>query len=174
MCRPQSRIDRRRTTDGASTKQTRARSHEAAAEGNLRIVQTLPDRGPDVSARGGRQANALCAASAAHEPNVVRLLLDWNADGNQQGRKRNENALIALIKGTWVTRKEELQKVQIIATLLLDHGVYVTAHGGRYGSVLAAAAYSKNVMMMKLLLGRGANPHARVGEYNTNALVAAL
>lgn len=71
-------------------------------------------------------------------------------------------------------RKEELQKVQIIAALLLDHGVDVTAHGGRHGSALAAAAYSKNVMMMKLLLGRGANPHAQVGEYNTNALVAAL
>jgi len=99
---------------------------------------------------------------------VVRLLLDWNADGNQQGGKYNENALIVLLEGTWVIRKEELQKVQIIATLLLDHGVDVTAHGGRHGSALAAAAYSKNVMMMKLLLGRGA------GEYNTNALAAAL
>lgn len=39
---------------------------------------------------------------------------------------------------------------------------------------LAAAAYSKNVMMMKLLLGRSANPHAQVEEYNTSALVAAL
>ena len=29
-------------------------------------------------------------------------------------------------------------------------------------------------MMMKLLLGRGANPYAQDGEYNTNALVAAL
>ena len=59
--------------------------------------------------------------------------------------------------------------MQIIATLLLDHGVDVAAHGGRHGSALAAAAYSKNVMM-KLLLGRGANPHAKVGEYNTNLL----
>ena len=108
MCRPQSRIGRRRRrTDGASTKQTRARSHEAAAEGNLRIVQTLLERGLDVKARGDRQANALCSASAANEPNVVQLLLDWNADGNQQGGKRNENAL-ALLEGTWVTRKEEL------------------------------------------------------------------
>lgn len=64
--------------------------------------------------------------------------------------------------------------MQIIATLLLGLGVDVTAHGGRHGSVLAAAAYSKNVMMMKLLLGRDVNPHAQVGEYNTNALVAAL
>lgn len=84
-----------------------------------------------------------------------------------QGGKHNEDALIALLEGARVTRKEELQKAQIITTLLLDHG-------GRRGSALAAAAYSRNVMMMKLLLGRGANPHAQVGKYNTNALVAAL
>jgi hypothetical protein len=29
-------------------------------------------------------------------------------------------------------------------------------------------------MMMKLPLERGANPHAQIGECNTNALVAAL
>ena len=175
MCCPQSRIGRRwGTTDGASTKQTRARLHEAAAEGNLRIVQTLLDRGPDVKARGDRQASALCAASAADKLNVVQLLLGWNAGGNQEGGKHNEIAFIALLEGTWATRKGELQKAQIIATLLLDHGVNVNAHGGRRSSVLAAAAYSRNVMMMKLLLGRGANPHAQVGEYNTNALVAAL
>ena len=148
--------------------------HEAAAEGNLRIVQTLLGRGADVNARGDRQANALCAASAADKPNVVQLLLGWNAGGDREGGKHNENALIALLEGTWVTRKEELQKAQIIATLLLDHGVNVNAHGGRRSSVLAAAAYSRNVMMMKLLLGRGANLHAQVGEHNTNALVAAL
>ena len=176
MCRPQSRIGRRwrwRTTDGASTKQTRARLHEAAAEGNLSIVHTLLDRRADVNARGDRQADALCAASAANEPNVVRLLLDWNVDGNQQGGKRNENALIALLEGTWVTPKEELRKTQVIATPLIDHRVDVNAHGERHGSALAAAAYSKNIMM-KLLLGRGANPHAQVTEYNINALVAAL
>jgi len=161
MCRPQSRIGRRRrTTDGASTKQTRARLHEAAAEGNIRIVQTLLDRGADVDARRDWQASALCAASAANKPNVVQLLLDWNADGNQQGGKHNENALIALLEGTWVTRKEELQKAQVIATLLLDYGVDVNAHGGRGGGALAGAAYSRNLMMMKLLLGCGANPHA--------------
>ena len=76
------------------------------------------------------------------------------------GWKHNENALIALPEGAWVTRKGELQKAQIIVTLLLDHGIDVNTHGGRRGSALAAAAYSRNVMMTKLLLGRGANPHA--------------
>lgn len=104
------------------------RLHEVAAEGNLRIVQALLGRGADVNARD-RQANALCAASAANKPNVVQLLRGWNAGGNREGGKCNENALIALLEGTWVTRKE-LQKAQIIATLLLDHGVDVNAYGG--------------------------------------------
>lgn len=70
-------------------------------------MQTLLGRGADVNARDW-QANALCAASVA-DKNVVQLLLGWNAGGNREGGKHDENALIAL-EGTWVTRNEELQK----------------------------------------------------------------
>ncbi|OCL12159.1 hypothetical protein AOQ84DRAFT_420820 [Glonium stellatum] len=143
---------------------------EAVKKGSLGVLRILLDRGVDINAHGGPHGSALAVAVYRRDTEMVRLLLSRGADPNVQAGGDNENALIALA-GSLIWERAEAYE---IATLLLDYGVDVNARGGWHGSALAVAVYRADTEMVKLLLSRGADPYARAGRRNRNALVEAL
>ncbi|KAF8540648.1 ankyrin repeat-containing domain protein [Trichophaea hybrida] len=165
----------------------------AAARGCLKIVQVLIEHRADVNVRGGPYGSALDAAARTNSLEVVQSLLDSHAAVKPQTGEHNQNILLELVEGTRTILRnqepekppseleftaaerrliceQELEKALLIATLLLDHGADINAHGGRHGTALAAAAHAGNVGMVQLLLKRRADPRA----HNTNALIAAI
>ncbi|KAJ7049829.1 ankyrin repeat-containing domain protein [Mycena amicta] len=121
----------------------------------------LRPRGEHLSINIGDYSNALQAASAGGHLDVVRLLLEYGADVNAQGRL-NRNALQAASEGGHLN----------IVRLLLEHGADVNAQGGLYGNSLQAASESAGGHLVRLLLEHGADVNAQGGFYG-NALQAA-
>ena len=85
------------------------------------VCRRLLDMGADVNAQGGICGNALQAASAHGNKDIVQLLLDSEADINAQGGHFG-SALQAASGGGH----------EAIVQLLLDNGAEVNAQGGEY------------------------------------------
>ncbi|KAF9064325.1 ankyrin repeat-containing domain protein [Rhodocollybia butyracea] len=134
-----------------------------AYEGLARIIEDLlSEETTDVNAQGGKYGNALQAAAAQGNKDVVQLLLEHKADANAQGGHYG-NALQAAAA----------QNNKDIVHLLLEHKSDVNGQGGHYGNALQAAATGGNKDIVQLLLEHKANANAQGGEYG-NALQAAV
>jgi hypothetical protein len=115
-----------------------------ALEGELKsCVNSLND--PTVNERSGADGNALQAASLRGHEQVVKLLLEKNADVNAQGGHYG-NALQA----TSYNGHEQVVK------LLLEKNADVNAQGGTFGNALQATSHGGHEQVVKLLLDKGA------------------
>ncbi|KAI9772775.1 MAG: hypothetical protein M1839_002320 [Geoglossum umbratile] len=147
---------------------------QAAARHRQSMVRPLLAAGADVSAVGGRLGTALHAAAYAHDCESIELLLQHGADVNiiagkygstiQAAAKRN-----SVSSGHWTASRQSVHAMQA----LYDHGALVTVEAGKYCTALQMAAKSGNLEAVKWLLGHGADPHIKGGEFGT-ALKGAL
>lgn len=154
--------------------------HAAIGEGHLDVVELLLKRGADVSqaligaayagdsvvaqfliGKGAEVQVALGIASEFADESLVRILLDHNANPNEQ----NQMAGSALVRATKADRLDTMQ-------LLLDRGADANAQNGEFGDALQVAASKANLAAVQLLLSKGANVNAQGGKHG-NALQAA-
>jgi ankyrin repeat protein len=159
------------------------------------VVKTLVDRGADVNAQGGENANALQAASLGGHKEVVQLLLNKDADVNAQGG-RYGNALRAasteghqevvqllLEKGADVNAQDRdhgnaleaasFRGFENIVRLLLDKGAIIEAEGVRRGS-LSSACIGGHIGLVRLLLDEGACINAQGNNFGNSLQAASL
>ncbi|KAJ5513368.1 NACHT nucleoside triphosphatase [Penicillium fimorum] len=125
------------------------------------VAQDLIRKGADINAQGGRYGNALQAASAKGDQEIVKLLLDNGADTNAQGGEYGNALQVASANGH-----------QEIVKLLLDNGADINAQGGYYGNALQATSVEDHQEIVKILLDNGADINAQGGYYG-NALQTA-
>ncbi|CAH0017361.1 unnamed protein product [Clonostachys rhizophaga] len=170
--------------------------HAALNGGHGQVAHELLDQGANPHLRGRIFHTALDAALSADVFSVVeRLLKDsskWspvelgNALRRALGRRNQEivERLLDLGADVFTSGSDDIgmlysvsagdapQALKIhFASLLIDKGVNVNAHGGEYGSPLQLACYKQQKSFVELLLNRGADPNAQGGRYG-NALQA--
>ena len=111
--------------------------------------------------------SALAAAAICANLTIMKLLLDKGADANARLKGSYGSALVAAA----ASGNDAEAKVR----LLLGAGADLNAPvpDGRYGSVLAAAAYVGSLSVMQLLLDKGVDVNARLQGPYVSALVAA-
>jgi ankyrin repeat protein len=115
----------------------------------------LLDMGPDADAKGGRQGNALQAASEAGHEQVVKLLIDHGTDVDDREGYYGKALQLASGKGH-----------EQVVELLLNRGADINALSGYYGNALQAASTEGHEQIVKLLLERGADVNAKGGVYD--------
>ncbi|KAF1955322.1 ankyrin, partial [Byssothecium circinans] len=120
-----------------------------------------PQDKPDFHRGPWEIPNPLYYAGLSGLRNVVKLLLNKDADVNAQGGEYGNALQVASSRG-----HEQIVK------LLLDKDADVNAQGGRYGNALQAASFRGHEQIVKLLLDKDADVNAQDGEYG-NALQAA-
>lgn len=137
--------------------------NNAAGRGDAEAIRLLLARKADVGAVSGTGATALTAAAGSRNPEAVALLIASGANVNAV-TKKNEGALAAA-----ATAGDE-QSVK----LLLDNGAVVNISDDRGYTplMLAAASEAMPAGIVKLLLAKGADPHA-AGDYETAQTLAA-
>jgi len=122
----------------------------AIQRGDINTVKRLLERGANPNARDAEGTPALMAAALYNDVNGVRLLLDHGADPNGS----NVAGATALM---WAI--PDLPKVQV----LLAHGANVNARSTtlQRTPMLVAASYPGTVEILRLLLSKGADIHAK-------------
>ena len=113
-------------------------------------VKLLLDRGSNPNVRDRDDTPALMAATLYAGSDTVKLLLDRGADPNVP----NAAGATALM---WAIPDFAKAKV------LVEHGADVNARSSNFGRtpLLVAASYPGTVEILKLLLGKGADLHAK-------------
>ena len=127
-------------------------------------VMALLGAGADVNAIEGEHGTALQAAVYRKEESLVRLLLDSGAIVNPPPSGDYGNPLQIAAS---TSRSEN------ILELLLERGADVHALGGRYGSIIQAAAAFGNEPLVDRCLRNNVDTNVVGGEYGT-ALRAAV
>ncbi|KAG9990133.1 purine and uridine phosphorylase, partial [Aureobasidium melanogenum] len=107
-----------------------------------------------ILSRGGRNGDALQAASIGRHDRIVQMLLDRGADVNAQGGTYG-NALIA------ASRDGHDRIVQ----MLLDRGANVNAQDRVYGNALYVASSNGYEKIVRILLDKGADVNNQSGHY---------
>lgn len=69
---------------------------EASAKGHLDIVKTLLAHGADVNSPGMVHGNAVCASASEKQEEIVKFLIDCNADVNDLGGQHHDTPLLAV------------------------------------------------------------------------------
>ena len=133
--------------------------------------------------------------NAAHNMELVKILLGAGADVNKQGGEfhnplqaaccHNNNlqvlklllkagAQVNVIGGAFGTALQAASYKGDYETvkLLLEMGAEVNAIGGEYGTALQAASYKGGYEIVKLLLEAGAEPNVIAGSYGTSLQAA--
>ena len=93
--------------------------------------------------------------------NVVRMLLEYDGNGNERSNEIGSSLQVAAYRGH-----------QEVVQLLLEYNSNVNVEGGEYGNALQAASYWGNETIVRVLLNNGADPDARSSCFG-NALQAA-
>jgi ankyrin repeat protein len=121
----------------------------------IKTFKALLEKGINVNAQGGRYGNALQAASAIGDVEMVKLLLEQGAEVNVQGGYYG-NALQAAARCS----------VEIVKCLLKE-GADVNAQGGYYGNALQAASCNiGHVEVVTLLQKHGVDVNAQAKRYS--------
>lgn len=167
----------------------------AASGGHYTMVQSLLDKGADLTITSERYGNALQAAVIKGHHSVAELLLDRGADINSQdgyngtalqsASRLGRISMIQLLldRGARVNSSSTridgpaLQMVSHrgntpVARLLLEWGADVNAHDEKFGTALQAASNQGHISVVQLLIDYHANVNAQGGLYGT-ALQAA-
>ena len=128
----------------------------ASLYSDVATVQMLLDAGSDVNRKGGELGTALNAACKRDNIDLVRILLEHDADPGVQGCWVYDNALQTACD------RENLD----IVLLLLEHGADPNLHGGWHGSSLHAAfSQHGHEKTIRALLSKGADINYQGGEY---------
>jgi ankyrin repeat protein len=130
----------------------------AAANGHLRVVRLLIERGVNISATGDGGNTALHYAAEQGYEEVVALLLDKGAHGNT----RNQLGVTPLM---WACEGGHLGVVK----MLVQHrqGQGLQKRSGRGWTALHWAAYAGNQEVERFLLLAGADPTITDNEGRT-------
>ena len=133
----------------------------AAAFGNFATLKLLVKAGADVNARNVSDATAL--HWCARDPEKARFLIEHGADVNARSKQGMSPLMVAsLRRGGAAT-----------VALLIAKGAEINVQGGLFNvSALFLAASVGDVETMRLLLTKGADPHATTAG-GANALNAA-
>ncbi|KAF2707532.1 ankyrin, partial [Pleomassaria siparia CBS 279.74] len=159
--------------------------YAASKRGHEQIVKLLLDNGANVNKQyiyydsnreetyasnvldaaleqGESRSNALYVASDRGHEQIVKLLLDNDANVNEpsifyDGRDEEHFASYALDAASEDGHEQ-------IVKLLLDKGANVNAQGGHYGNALQTASEGGHEQVVRLLLERGANVNGK-GQY---------
>lgn len=121
----------------------------AALYGNVATVRLLLDRGAEVTATNVAGATAL--HRAAHDPDLVALLLERGAPADARAANGNSPLLLAA-RGANSHRAVQL---------LLSRGAEANAANVFGATPLMAAAAGGDTRTVRLLVRHGANPNAR-------------
>jgi ankyrin repeat protein len=121
----------------------------AVLSGNLELCELLLSRGADPNFLTMKNSPLMIACDTRYQPvpnrkinkPVIELLLEYGADPNA-GCAALEHAVY--------------NGDDSIVQLLLEHGAKIDFRGGTYGSILHAAAQSRNGKMVQIMLERGA------------------
>lgn len=152
-------------------------AYRAAESSYINILNMLMTEGARVNQPGGRYGNALQAAIANCNYELVDVLLQNNADVNAKGGIFGD-ALQALASSTatgsrrFADQKNSSRGQRLMMTLL-DRGVDINAEGGEYGTPLQAAVVGGLEETVVTLLKSGANINHQGGKFGT-ALHAAV
>ena len=122
----------------------------AIQKGDINVMKRLLDRGASPNARDAEGTPALMAATLYNGVDGVKLLLDHGADPNAS----NVAGATALM---WAI--PDMAKVRV----LVEHGANVNARSTtlQRTPVLVAASYPGTVEILRLLLSKGADIHAK-------------
>lgn len=154
----------------------------ALSQGRAEWVRLLLEWGHDVELGGYRGTTPLMIAAGNGLPEVVSVLLEHGADVNAVGReeetavsravdRRNyEIALLLLDNGFETNRASRGERLLLTAVAeyhsplafverLLDDGVDVNARDEKGNTPLMIAAEGNHLLLVELLLERGANAH---------------
>lgn len=133
----------------------------ASAQGHVRAVTLLLDRGAKSDRQGRRYGRALSAAVEENQRPVVQLLLARGADIHMEAGRLPRPLQLASLRG-----------FDQIVRMLLERGADVNARSGRFGNALQAACTQGHSQVVQILLERGADINAP-GRRFSNALQAA-
>ena len=146
------------------------------------IAKLLLEAGVDVKPKIGLRCNDIGSAAIARaalnlDTDMVILLLQHGADPSAEA-PRNTNLLANAVIGS-----DEEKPREVMVRLLLDAGAQINNRvemtydldaDGLPGSLLAVAAESGTVKLVRLLLGSGADPNWRDGLEYWTALQCAI
>lgn len=110
---------------------------------------------------GERRGIALCTAASIGSESIVRHLLEWGADPDDQGGCHGTALHAAANRG-----------FEDIVKLLLDNEADPNVQTRELGTVLQMAAAQGSEVIAKLLLEKGDDPNVRRGHFG-NAMSAA-
>ncbi|KAJ7269766.1 ankyrin repeat-containing domain protein [Mycena rebaudengoi] len=147
---------------------------EASLRGQTEIVRLLLTNGCDPNAHAEEYASALQYAAWRGEDDIIDLLLANGADVNAPGKAYYYPEHLDFMD---VKDLEHFSVLEAACAgghtesvrLLVEHGVDVTAYGGR---ALHAASWAGDNNTVELLLDKGAAADARVAEHGSALCVA--
>jgi hypothetical protein len=121
--------------------------HAAVSQGHAQVVKTLLASGADINQQMGElEGSALQLASYKRDADIVRVLLENNADVEAQDGHYGTALQAAAFGGS----------IEVVR-LLLQKKADVNARGGHYGTALQAAVVSGQLDIVKLLIQYGAD-----------------
>ncbi|PIK60415.1 putative ankyrin repeat and KH domain-containing protein mask [Apostichopus japonicus] len=135
----------------------------ACSGGYFELAQVLLKINANVEDRGSkRDCTPLMEAASAGHVDIVKLLLEYEADVNAQSSAGNTPLMYACSGG-----HEEIVKI------LLDNGAKIEDHNENGHTPLMEAASSGHVAIAKILLERGAGINTHSTEFKESALTLA-
>ena len=124
-------------------------------EDGIRVAQLLLERGADVNTRRNDHWTPLHAASYSGNVEIVRLLLDHDADPEASAEgDMGEKPLHQVSFGKYRSQEDGVR----VAQLLLERGADVNGRRNDHQTPLHLASYYGNVEIVRLILDHGADP----------------
>ena len=130
------------------------------SQGEVRVAKLLLERGMNVNTRRKDHWTPLHLASYFGNVKIVRLLLDHGADLEAEEGKMGEKPLHQVSYGKYRSKEDGVH----VAQLLLERRADVNTRRKDHWTPLHVASYFGNVVIVRLLLDRGADLEAAEGK----------